>query len=122
LDGHSAPRAIDLIALGIDPVVVLVHPIGRNRLAWIASFLVGDAIVEGCRADAHNVAGANQIGRRGSDGRVLAIGALATKSRPNDNDAIIRARMKGSFPKRSRFEREARRTVAYRYIADMADF
>ena len=77
MDGHSAPRAIDLIALGIDPVVVLVHPIGRNRLAWIASFLVADAIVESCRAETQAVAGADQTGRLGSDGRVLAIGALA---------------------------------------------
>jgi hypothetical protein len=77
LDRHAAARAIDGIALGIDPIVVLVHPIGWNRRAWIARFLVGDAIVVGCRADADTVAGANQIGRLGCDGRILAIGALA---------------------------------------------
>src|SRR5262245_48312873 len=77
LDGHAAPRAVDSIAFGIDPIVVLVHPIRWNRVAWIARLLIGHAIVELWRADAHTVAGANRIGRLGSDGRVLATGALA---------------------------------------------
>src|SRR4029450_1511944 len=35
LDGHALAGAVDSIALGIDPVVVLVHAIGRDRLARI---------------------------------------------------------------------------------------
>jgi hypothetical protein len=33
VDGHAVTRAIDAIAVGVGPVVVVVQPIGRHRLA-----------------------------------------------------------------------------------------
>ncbi len=80
VDGHAVARAIDAIARGVDPVVVLVQPIGRHRLAWIglgARFLVGDARVVGRRTDAQAVARADQTGRLGGDGHAFAIRGVA---------------------------------------------
>jgi hypothetical protein len=75
LDWHAAPRTIDFIAFGIDPIVVLVHPIGWNRLTWIVRFLMGHAISEFFRADVRNKASANQFGRLGSHGPICGLAA-----------------------------------------------
>jgi hypothetical protein len=75
LDWHAAPRTIDRIAFGIDPIVVLVDPIGWNGLARISSFLVGHAISEFFRADVRNKASANQFGRLGSHGPICGLAA-----------------------------------------------